>query len=376
MKKRSILLLLTLYVSIMAYSQDYYMYTGTYTNGQSEGIYIYKLSVPSGTSTLVDIIKGIENPSYLAVSKDGLFLYAVSEGGSDHKGMISAYQLDPATGKASFLNKKESRGDGPCYIAVSENRKWVAVGNYGGGNLVTYALDKEGKLTDQYQLVHHEGKGMNPKRQDKPHVHATIFTPDNKFLLVPDLGTDKVMIYSFNEKKNMPIGGTQQGFAKITDGSGPRHLDFHPNGKWVYVIEEMGGTISSWKYSSGKLEKFQHVDAHPANYQGTRGSADIHISPDGKFLYASHRFEANNISIFAIDEKTGMLELVGFQELPGKKPRNFVIDPSGQLLLVANQDSNDITLFKRDKEKGTLTVLPGTIQAGSPVCLKLVPINK
>ncbi len=376
MKKRSLLLLLTLFLTIMASSQDYFLYTGTYTNGMSEGIYIYKISVPSGETALVDVIRGIENPSYLSVTKDGQFLYTVSEDGKDHKGMISAYKLDPSTGKASFLNKKESRGDGPCYISISENRKWVAVGNYGGGNLITYAIDKEGKLTDQYQLVHHDGKGMNPKRQDKPHVHSTNFTPDNKYLLVPDLGTDKVMIYSFNEKKNMPLGGTEQGFAKITDGSGPRHLDFHPNGKWVYVIEEMGGTISSWKYSSGKLEKFQHIDAHPANYQGSRGSADIHVSPDGKFLYASHRFEANNLSIFSIDEKTGMLQPVGFQDLPGKKPRNFTIDPTGQLLLVANQDSNDITLFKRDIATGKLSVLPIDIKVGSPVCLKLVPVGK
>lgn len=375
MKKTTLLLLFSLLTFIMGHSQDYYLYTGTYTSGTtSEGIYIYKISVPSGQTTLIDVIKGIDNPSYLTVSKDGQFLYAVSEGGGDGKGMISAYQLDPATGKASFLNKKESRGDGPCYIALSENRKWVAVGNYGGGNLITYAIDKDGKLTDQYQLVHHDGKSMNLKRQDKPHVHSTFFTPDNKHLLVPDLGTDKVMIYTFNEKRNQPIGGTQQGFAKITDGSGPRHLSFHPGGKFVYVIEEMGGTISGWKYQSGTMVKFQHTDAHPKDYKGTRGSADIHVSPDGKFLYASNRFEANNIAIFSIDAKTGMLTLVGFQDLPGKKPRNFAIDPTGQLLLVGNQDSNDITVFQRNQETGTLTALPIEIKVASPVCLKFVPI--
>jgi len=376
MKKQVFLAFITLFLSFMASAQDYYLYTGTYTKGSKDGIHIFRISVPSGQTTLVDIIKDIENPSYLAVSKDGRFLYAVSEMASDHKGMIYAFQLDPQTGKAKLLNQKESRGEAPCYISISENRKWITVGNYSGGNLIAYAIDKDGKLTDQYQLVHHEGKGINPKRQEKPHVHSTVFTPDNKYLLVPDLGTDKVMIYSFNEKKNLPIGGTQQGFAKITDGSGPRHLDFHPNGKWVYVIEEMGGTISGWKYSSGTMEKFQHIDAHPENYDGSRGSADIHISPDGKFLYASNRYEANNLAIYSIDAKTGMLKLLGFQDLPGKKPRNFAIDPSGQLLLVANQDSDSVTVFQRNQETGLLQVLPVEIKAGSPVCLKFVPVGK
>ncbi len=376
MKKQVCLALFTLFFSIMTTAQDYYLYTGSYTKDSKDGIYIFKINVPSGQTSLVEVIKDIENPSYLAISKDGRFLYAVSEMASDHKGMIYAYQLDPQTGKAQLLNKKESRGEAPCYIAISENRKWITVGNYSGGNLITYAIDKDGKLTDQYQLVHHDGKSINPKRQEKPHVHSTVFTPDNKYLLVPDLGTDKVMIYAFNEKKNMPIGGTQQGFAKITDGSGPRHLDFHPNGKWAYVIEEMGGTISGWKYYNGTMEKFQHIDAHPADYQGSRGSADIHVSPDGKFLYASNRFEANNIAIYSIDGKTGMLKLVGFQDLPGKKPRNFAIDPGGQLLLVSNQDSDSITVFKRNMETGKLELLPVDIKAGSPVCLKFVPVGK
>jgi 6-phosphogluconolactonase len=376
MKKQVFFAFITLFLSIMTTAQDYYLYTGSYTKGSKDGIYIFKITVPSGQTTLIDIVKDIENPSYLAVSKDGRFMYAVSEMASDHKGMIYAFQLDPQTGKAQLLNQKESRGESPCYISISENRKWITVGNYSGGNLIAYAIDKDGKLTDQYQLVHHDGKGINPKRQEKPHVHSAVFTPDNKHLLVPDLGTDKVMIYTFNEKKNLPIGGTQQGFAKITDGSGPRHLDFHPNGKWVYVIEEMGGTISGWKYNSGSMEKFQHIDAHPENYQGSRGSADIHISPDGKFLYASNRYEANNLAIYSIDAKTGMLKLVGFQDLPGKKPRNFAIDPTGQLLLVANQDSDSVTVFQRNQETGTLQLLPVEIKAGSPVCLKFVPIVK
>lgn len=376
MKKQALFVILSTFFYLMTTAQDYYLYSGTYTNGNSEGIYIHKFSVPSGEATLVDVIKEIDNPSYLAISADGKFLYAVSESSSKHKGMIYAYKLDSQTGKATLLNQKESRGENPCFIAISENSKWITAGNYSGGNLIAYALDKEGKLTDQYQLVHHDGKGYNPKRQEKPHVHSTNFTPDNKYLLVPDLGTDKVMIYAFNEKKNLPIGGTQQGFAKMTDGAGPRHLDFHPSGKYVYVIEEMGGTISGWKYKDGKMEKIQHIDAHPADYKGARGSADIHISPDGKFLYASNRFEANNIAIYTIDAKSGMLELVGFQDLPGQNPRNFVIDPTGQLLLVGNQNSEEITIFQRNQETGKLTLLPKTIQVSNAVCLKLVPVKK
>lgn len=375
MKKYLIHLFIVVLTSTMANAQQYYLYTGTYTEGKSEGIYIYKLSVPDGKTELIEVVKDVPNPTYLAISKDGTNLYAASETGGETPGMIYAYKIDPSTGKASFLNKKESRGDHPCYVAVSASKKWVAAGNYSGGNFILYSTDKDGMLTEPYQLVHHEGKGVNPSRQDKPHVHATIFTPDNKFLLVPDLGLDKVMIYALNEKRNQPLFGTQQGFAKITDGSGPRHVEFHPNGKWAYVIEEMGGTVSAWTYNSGKMEKFQHIDAHPADYSGSRGSADIHISPDGKFLYASNRFEANNIAIYSVDQKTGMLSLVGFQALPGKKPRNFAIDPSGQLLLVANQESNSVTLFKRDAATGLLTQLPNEIEVGNPSCLKMIPVK-
>jgi 6-phosphogluconolactonase len=357
-------------------AQQYYLFAGTYTSGSSDGIYVYKFDAGTGKITPVDTAKNIDNPSYLTLSRDGKFLYAVNESGGKKPGQISSFSFDAVTGKLKLLNQRGSLGDYPCYITVSDNRKWAIAGNYGGGNLVAYAIAPDGSLSDNKQLITHTGKSLTVGGQETSHVHSTMLSPDKKFLLVPDLGLDKVMIYQFSESsRENPLKAANPPYAAVTEGSGPRHLAFHPNGKWVYLIQEMSGKVNAFNYKQGTLTSFQEIDGHQQNYSGRRGSADIHVSPDGKFLYSSNRFEANNLAIFKIDQSTGKLSVAGFQGVIGEKPRNFIIEPSGKFLLVANQETNDIRFFIRNPDTGLLRQSETVIKVGNPVCLQLLPIK-
>lgn len=354
-------------------AQKYRMYVGTYTDAGSEGIYAYEFDAATGKTKAIDTARGQLNPSYLTVSPDKKFLYAVNENGGKDPGMISAFAIEPQSGKLRFLNSKSSEGDYPCYITVSPNRKWVIAANYGGGNLIAYAIEADGSLSSNKQSIQHSGKGFNPDRQESPHVHSTIFTPAADLLLVCDLGLDKIFRYRFNEKAaSNPLQAATLPFVTVADGHGPRHLSFHPVKKIFYLMEELSGMVSAWNYNAKSTKSFQSIDAHPADYKGARGSADIHVSPDGKQVYASNRYAANNIAIFTIDPKTGMLSQPQFQALTGKVPRNFIIEPSGKFVLVAGQDSNDIEVFRRDAATGTLTKTANTINVSKPVCIQLV----
>ncbi len=365
--------LLLMVSNMFVNAQDFRLYVGTYTSGASEGIYAFRFDATTGKAYPIDTARGVSNPSYLCISRDGNFLYAVNENGGAKPGALSAFSIDAASGKLHFLNSRPSEGDYPCYITVSKNRKWVFAANYGGGSLVGYALAPDGSLSDNKQFIRHQGKGTDPGRQEGPHVHSTTFTPSEDFLLVCDLGLDKIFSYRFRENADSsPLQAAQPPYANTQPAHGPRHIDFHPNGKWFYLMEEMSGFVSAWTYKKGRMESFQLIDAHEKGYTGERGSADIHLSPDGKFLYASNRFASNNIAIFAVNEKNGRLASIGFQSLQGRKPRNFVIDPTGKFLLVANQDSDDIEVYRRDPVSGLLQRTENTIRVGSPVCLKMV----
>jgi 6-phosphogluconolactonase len=227
-------------------------------------------------------------------------------------------------------------------------------------------------LQEEGQLIKHEGSSINKSRQQSPHVHSTVLSPDNKYLMTPDLGTDKVYIYNFDRTNTAnPLTPSVPAFVNVKAGSGPRHLVFHPNKKFAYLIHEMEGMITVFDYKNGKLTEKQTITMLPAGFSGRIGAADIHISPDGRFLYGSNRDDANEIVIYSI-KKDGTLTYTGRQSTLGKSPRNFVIDPTGNFLLVANQNSDNILIFRRDKKTGLLTPLDKNIQIGAPVCLKFV----
>jgi len=347
-----------------------YMLVGTYTSGKSTGIYVYEFNADDKTAKLVDSVK-TSNPSFLAVSPDQKFVYAVNE--NDAKtggGSVTAFSFDKTNGDIKELNAQPTLGDHPCYVAVDKTGKWVIAGNYSSGSISVLQVNPDGSLANRTNVIRHEGHGTDTSRQKSPHVHATVLSPDNKFLYVPDLGIDKVMIYSFNEETGVlsPTKDT----AWVQDGSGPRHFAFDPSGKYAYLMQELSGTVTAFKYNSGKLEAQQITSSLPKDYRGPYTSADIHVSPDGKFLYASNRDSSNTIAIFKIDKSNGKLTPVGHQSTMGRGPRNFNFDPSGDYLVVANQKTDNIVVFRIDHETGLLTDTGQRIDVGSPVCIQWI----
>ncbi len=350
----------------------HYLLVGTYTTssaGKSEGIYVYKFNSSTGAATYLNKVV-TENPSYLAISPNQKFVYAVNEGAKD-KGSIAAFSFDKTNGSLTYLNSQPGGGDHPCYVAIDKTGKWVTSGNYSGGSLALFPVAKNGKLGAATSVVKHEGYSVNNQRQTAPHVHATVFSKDNKYLFVPDLGLDKVMIYSFNARKGK-LAPAKIPFHMTEAGAGPRHFDFSPDGRFAYLLEELSGSVSAYSYKKGELHLLQNISALPVDYNGPVGSADIHVSPDGKFLYASNRGESNTIAIFNVNPQTGMLAPVAHQTTLGKTPRNFNFDPTGNFLLVGNQNSDEIVIFKRDKETGLLTDTKNRISVGRPVCIKWI----
>src|SRR6267378_58237 len=377
MKTIMILTLAVSYVGLVraqiSKSDQYDLIIGTYTNkDKTSGIHVYTFSSKTGDFSFKSKAQNIPNPSFLAVTAYRKNLYSVSEAGGGN-GSIYAYSFEAPSGKLTFLNSVSSGGDGPCYDSVDDHKKYVFVGNYGGGSLTAVRVNEDGSLSSDSQTIQDEGSSIYKPNQDKPHVHAAVISPDGHYLLVPDLGTDKVNIYTIDDGKAKPLTPGPQPFASIKAGGGPRHLTFHPNGKYVYLVQELDAMVTAFTYGNGKLEAIQSLTMLSDGFKGKVGAADIHTSPDGKFLYASNRGEANDIAIYAID-KDGKLTYAGRQSSLGSAPRNFAIDPSGNFLLAANQNSDDIFLFKRDQKTGLLSPTGAKITVSMPVCLKFVAL--
>ena len=369
---RSLILYLFLIIPFTADCQKYILFIGTYTGTGSKGIYVYTFDGATGKAKWVSNTNGIVNPSYLAIGPGGKMLYACTETITANAGGVSAFRFNRKSGTLSFVNKQSSGGDNPAYVSVDNSGRWVIAGNYSGGSLSAFPVNTDGSLQPYSQLIQHTGKGSNEQRQEKPHVHATVFSPKEDYLFVPDLGLDKVMIYKFNANAREPLKPATPEFAQTLPGSGPRHFVFHPDKKHAYLMEEMAGAVVAYDYKNGKLTQIQEIATHPDTATGEFGSADIHVSPDGRFLYASNRGTENNIAIFSIDRATGKLKTVGYQSTMGVKPRNFMIDPSGKYLLVANQQTNNIVIFKRDARTGLLRETGQQVKIPQPVCLKMM----
>lgn len=353
-------------------AQKYYLFAGTYTTGKSKGIYVFEFNSKTGEVQWVSNTDSSSNPSFLAVAPNGKYLYAVNETGRDQPGRVSAFSFDKSNGQLSFINQQLSGGDDPCFITTDATGKWAIVANYSGGSLSAFPLNKDGSLLPYTQLIQHKGSSANKQRQEKAHVHASFFSPDYQYILAPDLGMDKVMVYQFAAASKKPLQPAPVPFAASAPGSGPRHLSFHPNRKYMYLLEELTGTVKVYTYNKGILNPLQIIATHPANYKGQPGSADIHVSPDGKFLYASNRGDENNIAIFSINASNGKLTSVGYQPVRGAQPRNFMIDPTGRFLLVANQKTSNIVVYRRDMATGLLQATLQQIEVPNPVCLQML----
>jgi 6-phosphogluconolactonase len=371
---KSLKIALLFLIPTVVFGQQPYLIVGTYTNGKSQGIYTYKFNSKTADAKLASVTKS-SNPSYLAVAPNKKMIYAVNENADSVLngvgGTVTAYTFK--TGQLKEINKMPSGGAHPCYVAIDKTSKYIFTGNYTSGTIGVLKLKKDGRLDTLTQVIQHNGRGPNTDRQQSPHVHATYITADNKFLLVPDLGTDKMMLYQFNAANGKLARGVADA-AVAQPGSGPRHVDVYPNGKFVYLVLELTGEVLAFKnLGSFKLEEIQNISAQPPYIRsGNISSADIHVSPDGNFLYCSNRGNANTIAIFSIDKLTGMLTPVGQQPTQGIKPRNFNFSPDGNFLLVANQETSNIVIFKVDKKTGLLTDTNKRIEVPNPVCLKWV----
>lgn len=356
-------------INLVAQSpSQYYLLVGTYTNGNSEGIYVYNFDTEKGTAGNAGMAKGVPNPSFLAVSPDKYYVYAVCE---RSPGFVCSFSFK--NGSLNPINRQPSAGDGPCYVTVDATGKWVVVANYGSGTLGIMRANPDGSLEPFHQQIVHEGKSINTTRQEKPHIHAAVFNMANDQLLVPDLGTDKVYLYDFDAQTGS-LKPSEMPFVSAAPGSGPRHIDWHPDGNYVYLMEELSGSVTVFQYKNRGLIPIQSIAAlGKVPVDSEKSGADIHVSPDGKHLYCSLRGNHNQLVHFAINSKDGKLKSKGLYSTIGKTPRNFTIDPTGNFLLVANQNTDDIFVFKRNAKSGKLQFTGTRIPSPTPVCMKWIP---
>ena len=369
--KLSIFSMLLVWVVLFPVRNENYLIVGTYDSVKSEGIYVYKFNSSDASYKEVSHFK-TSNPSFVTVSPNGKFVYAVNENAKDgNGGEVSVFAFNKETGILSFINKQFSGGDHPCYVEIDKTGKWVIVANYSSGSLAVLPVNRDGSLGTASTIITDHGSGKIAERQNGPHVHCTKLSDDNRWLFVPDLGIDKVMIYAFDAATGK-LTPAKKPFTASPPGSGPRHFIFSPNNKYAYLVEELSGTVETYAYNNGSLKQVQRISTLPKNDTVFAGSADIHISGDGKFLYASNRGGSNTIAIFKINPGNGTLSAIGHQSTLGMAPRNFNFDPTENFLLVGNQNSDEIVIFKRNKQTGLLTDTGKRINVGKPVCLKWI----
>ena len=343
---------------------EWLAWIGTYTKGTSKGIYAWRWNPAEHKFTAAGLAAETSNPSFVAIHPNQQFLYAANE---NDQGGVSAFRIDPASATLKPLNRVSSRGAAPCHLAVDRTGRWVYVANYTSGSVAALPVQPDGSLGEATVFAQHTGSSVNPQRQRGPHAHATVVTPDNRYLLVADLGLDQLLAY--------PIEGDSGGLnvrdvvvTKVAPGSGPRHIVVRGDSKFLYVVNEMGVNVTRFAYTAqrGSCDDPQTVSAVPDNYTGNKSGAEIAIR--GNFLYASVRgYDA--IATFRIDGATGKLTLAGHTPTQGKTPRFFTIDPSGNYLLAANQDSDSVVLFKIDGRTGGLAPAGEIWSVGSPVCV-------
>ena len=372
-----LLLVLAFALTALAADSKYLVFVGTYTGKGSQGIYSYRFDPATGSLTTLGLAAETQNPSFLAADPQGRFLYAVNEVNEFNgkpTGGVSSYEIDATSGKLKLLNQVSSMGPGPAHISLDQTGRFVLIANYDGGSVAAFPVLKDGKLGPPTAFQQQAGSSANKERQEGPHAHAIVASHDNRHVLAADLGADKVFIYRFDAEKGS-LSTNDPAFVETKPGSGPRHLAFGSSGRFLYLANELTGTLTVYEYNPrlGTLTPNQTVSALPKDFHGDNTEAEIAIDPRGKFLYVSNRGDAtNNITVFSINAADGTLKFVQRVPSGGKLPRNFVIDPTGQWLLAANQDSNNIQIFRVDNSTGRLsptTQIPGIV---APVCVVFV----
>jgi len=356
-----------------AAGKQVWLYIGAYTNEMNKGISAARLDLSTGAISGMILAAETPNPTFLEIHPNGQWLYAVNEIANyegKKEGSITAYRIDRATGKLEMLNRASTRGAGPCHVNLDRTGRMAMIANYGGGSVASYRIDSGGRLSEAVSFFQHEGGSVNPKRQEGPHAHSINPTPDNRFAVVCDLGTDEIVIYAIDP----PAGSMKRhGAVKLAPGSGPRHFAFHPGGRFGYSVNELLSTVTAFGYRKGSLTEIQTVSTLPDGFAGQNTTAEIRVHPNGRWLYASNRGE-DSIAVFSIDEKTGKITRIENTPTQGSTPRNFYIEPSGRWLLAANQRSNNIAVFEIDARTGKLLPARQGITVGQPVCLRTVAV--
>jgi 6-phosphogluconolactonase len=374
-----ILKTLILSLAINAQQNKNLLFVGTYTEdegwvvGKANGIYVYEFDTVTGQLNYVSTSVKIKNPSFVAVHPNKEYLYAVSETSGNEKsafGEVCAFKINTTSKQLELINCVPSQGKSPCYISIEASGKHALVANYGSGTVAAFPILVDGKLSEASSIHQHQGNGPHP-RQEAPHAHMIIPSPENNFFFSVDLGTDQIIPYTLNTDNGIL---TPLAEIKVLSGAGPRQLTFHPNKKWAYLISELNGTVSVFDYNTEKGSLIDKQSVSTINNQNTgfAGSADIRVSPDGKYLYATNRSNMNDIAMYTINQTDGTLILIGHIASGGKTPRYISFDPSGKFLLVANQDSGNVVVFKYDKQSGTLVESGIVVNIPTPVCLKFL----
>ena len=358
------------------------LYVGTYKqqdpsspNAANKGIYTYILDPATGHLDYHSEINDIDNPSFLAIDSQQRHLYAVNENWKPEACFVHAYMIDPKSGSLSYLNQQPSLGSSPCYVSVDQTNQFAAAANYSSGSVSLLPIGENGRLDPASDSHQHTGSGVNPARQEGPHAHCAVWDPTNRYLFVADLGIDKIMSYQLDMEGKQLIPN-QTPYLEMPPGSGPRHLTFHQNGRFAYVINELNSSITALAYDDahGIFSIIQTLSTLPIDFQGESYCAEICVAPSGKFLYGSNRGH-DSLAIFSIDAETGRLTAVSHQTTYGKNPRNFAIDPSGTFLLAANQDSNNIVTFRINQTTGYLDFVEQKTDVPRPVCLKMITLS-
>jgi 6-phosphogluconolactonase len=354
--------------------REYLVYFGTYTGKGSQGIYACRFRPSTGKLTPVELAAETPNPSYLVVDPAQRYLFAANEIGdyqNAKSGSVSSFAIDRHTGKLRALNTVASRGADPCHLAVDKNGSHVLVANYTGGSVAVLPVKADGMLGEASDFIQHKGSSVDPERQKEPHAHDVVLTPDNRFAVVADLGLDKLMVYRLDIEKGKLTADPPAGSVK--PGSGPRHFAFHPNGRWAYVINEMGNTITAfnWDGAKGSFHEMQSVPTLPKDFKGENTTAELVVDRKGRYLYGSNRGH-DSIAVYAIDPAKGMLTLLEDVPTLGKEPRMFALDPTGAYLFAANQNSNTVVVFRVNPSSGRLTPTGEKVEVVSPVCVTFV----
>jgi 6-phosphogluconolactonase len=357
-------------------------YIGTYTrresfvDGKAEGIYIHHLDLRSGALTYAATVAGpgALNPSFVTLSPDKRCLYAVNEitGDKGPHGTVSAFAIDFASGHLTYLNQQSTHGLAPCYASVEPAGRYCLVANYETGSLCVLPIQSDGSLGEATDVVQFSGSGPNPERQEGPHAHMVLPSPDGRFILAVDLGTDRLMAFRLDPERGA-LSPAEPPWAKLPPGAGPRHLAFHPQQPLAYVISELASAVTVLRYAQGAFEAVQTISTLPDGFTGQNLGAEIKVAPSGRFVYASNRGH-DSLAIYAVDQASGQLSLVGHESTQGVGPRDFTIDPSGALLLAANQDTDTVVTFWIDPDSGTLRPTGHAAAVPTPVCLHLASL--